>query len=199
MTNTDQKAREIAKYATGWMHPNDSDEVIQQMEDGITERIVALLSRPTPTPERDEVERVAVAISSAAYDAMRAQGFSGGWDHDEFGRAIARAAIAAIPPPIPDRFDARDFLAAYYEHPLVNSPSMAAEVRREDWRAGSSGAELAFLETLTAAHQAGIEEGLERAAGAAHPGNNENWDVATARSIQFAIRSLSHRREGVGK
>jgi hypothetical protein len=145
------------------------------------------------------IERVARAISNGAYDALRVQGFSGGWDHDEFGRAIARAAIAAIPPPIPDRFDARDFLAAYYEHPLVNSPSMAAEVRREDWRAGSSGAELAFLETLTAAHQAGIEEGLERAAGAAHPGNNENWDVATARSIQFAIRSLSHRREGVGK
>lgn len=43
----------------------------------------------------DVVERVARAISSAAYDAMRAQGFSGGWDHDEFSRAIASAALTA--------------------------------------------------------------------------------------------------------
>lgn len=44
----------------------------------------------------DEVERVAKAISIAAYDAMRAQGFSGGWDHDEFSQAIAAAALSAI-------------------------------------------------------------------------------------------------------
>jgi hypothetical protein len=155
MTNTDQKAREIAKYATGWMHPNDSDEVIQQMEDGITERIVALLSRPTPTPERDEVERVAVAISSAAYDAMRAQGFSGGWDHDEFGRAIARAAIAAIPPPIPDRFDAREtlkLLEAEYEAVGLSPPKPDSF---------DGGPVRAALRAITTAHQAGIAEKRE--------------------------------------
>jgi hypothetical protein len=110
MTNTDQKAREIAKYATGWMHPNDSDEVIQQMEDGITERIVALLSRPTPTPERDEVERARMAIARC-FTAMpqrmaQAPVYCGAnkvgtlWP---FAEELALAAIAAIPPPIPDR------------------------------------------------------------------------------------------------
>jgi len=46
---------------------------------------------------------------------------------------------------------ARVLLAAYYEHPLVNNPSMAADIRSEGWRSGSSGAELAFLDTIIAA------------------------------------------------
>jgi hypothetical protein len=49
-----------------------------------------------PCPEM--VEKVARAISNAAYDNMRAQGFSGGWDHDELGRAIAEAAVSAYDP-----------------------------------------------------------------------------------------------------
>jgi hypothetical protein len=58
----------------------------------------SLPSRVAPNqPLSDMVERVAKAISSVAWDEMRRQGFSGGWDHDELGDALARAAIAAIP------------------------------------------------------------------------------------------------------
>jgi hypothetical protein len=38
---------------------------------------------------------VARAISDAAYDEMRSQGFSGGWDHDALGARLAQAAIEA--------------------------------------------------------------------------------------------------------
>lgn len=41
------------------------------------------------------VEAVKRAISAKAYEAMRAQGFSGGWDHDEFAAAISKAAVLA--------------------------------------------------------------------------------------------------------
>lgn len=53
-------------------------------------------SRPTPSDDKELVEQVAAAISNAAWANMKAQGFSGGWDHDELGREIARAAIAAM-------------------------------------------------------------------------------------------------------
>jgi hypothetical protein len=47
------------------------------------------------------IERVARAISNGAYDALRVQGFSGGWDHDEFARdiltAIEQAGFVIVP------------------------------------------------------------------------------------------------------
>jgi hypothetical protein len=51
---------------------------------------------PNLSQEQMMVERVARAISDAAWNEMRAQGFSGGWDHDELGRKLAQAAIDAI-------------------------------------------------------------------------------------------------------
>lgn len=53
------------------------------------------MDRLKPTQADELVEAVARAISNKAYDAMRAQGFSGGWDHDEFAQAIAKAAVEA--------------------------------------------------------------------------------------------------------
>lgn len=40
--------------------------------------------------------KVQAAISDAAWSNMKAQGFSGGWNHDELARAISQAAIDAM-------------------------------------------------------------------------------------------------------
>jgi len=55
---------------------------------------------PSPTPAAipegwNDIQRV----SAAAYRFMREQGFSGGWDHDEFANCLVDAMIAARPAP----------------------------------------------------------------------------------------------------
>ena len=48
----------------------------------------------------------------------------------------------------------RDALAAYYQHPFVDNPRLAAEVLSDNWRSGASPAELALLDILARHRQA---------------------------------------------
>jgi hypothetical protein len=77
-------------YLDRWPNLDSSDK-----RDECLRAIYLAMHNARPLPTDEEVERAARAISQAAYDYMRSIGFSGGWDHDELGRSIARAALIA--------------------------------------------------------------------------------------------------------